>query len=37
MLNGIGYDGCRESDQTMLEEKYGTPWYIYLPQKELQT
>jgi len=29
-LNGVGYDGCRKSDGTMLEAKYGNAWFIHL-------
>jgi hypothetical protein len=30
VLNGVGYDGCRESDNTMLEAKHIGPWFIYI-------
>jgi hypothetical protein len=36
-LNGVAYDGCRESDGTLLEAKLGTPWYIHLPEAEIRT
>jgi len=37
MLNGVGYDGCRESDNTMLEAKHIAPWFIYIPDDEFKT
>jgi hypothetical protein len=30
VLNGVGYDGCRESDNTMLEAKHIGPCFIYI-------
>jgi hypothetical protein len=39
VLNGVGYDGCREepSDSTMLEAKFVKPWFVSIPQDEFQT
>jgi len=31
-FNGASYDGCRESDGTLLEAKLVTPWFLHLPQ-----
>jgi len=33
VLNEIGYDGCRESDQHMLEAKMVNGWFLLVPEK----
>ena len=30
-LNGVAFDGCRESDGTMLEAKTTGPWFFMVP------
>ncbi len=30
-LNGVKFDGCRESDGTMLEAKTTKPWFVDIP------
>jgi hypothetical protein len=32
ILNGVGYDGCRASDQFMLEGKSGNDWFLQVPE-----
>ena len=36
-LNGIQFDGCRESDGTMLEEKTISPWFVGMPDFVFRT
>jgi hypothetical protein len=36
LLNGIGYDDCRTSDQFMLEAKHTSPWFLYLPEDQIR-
>jgi hypothetical protein len=36
-LNGVQFDGCRESDGTMLEAKNISPWFVDIPGSIFRT
>jgi len=32
LVNGVGYDGCRDIDETLLEGKYKNAWFLTVPE-----